>query len=106
MKSLLIISTTFENTEDAERIAELLLDRKLIACAQISAPMTSVYRWQGKIATEVEHTLAMKTDPSLFDAVKDILITEHPYELPEIIGREITHVNQDYLEWVAKEVQK
>ena len=66
--------------------------------------MTSLYRWQGEVAKEIEYTLAMKTIPSLFESVQELLIAEHPYELPEIIGREITHVNSDYLEWVNKEV--
>jgi periplasmic divalent cation tolerance protein len=105
MKSLLLISTTFETQKDAKRIAELLLDRKLIACSQISAPMTSIYRWKGQIATEIEYTLTMKTTPALFDSVKDFLDNQHPYEVPEIIGRELTHINPDYLEWVYEEVK-
>ena len=46
MKTIVLISTTLENKADAERIAELLLERKLIACAQISGPITSLYRWK------------------------------------------------------------
>jgi len=106
MESILIISTTFETQEDAERIAKLLLERKMIACAQISSPITSLYRWQGEVAKETEYTLAMKTIPSLLKPVQKLLTIEHPYELPEIIGQEITHVNSDYLDWVYAEVKK
>lgn len=58
MKTLLLITTTFERKEDAERIAALLLERRLVACAQISPPITSIYRWHEEMATATEMTSA------------------------------------------------
>lgn len=104
MKTLFVISTTFEHKEDAQRIAALLLERRLVACAQISAPITSIYRWQGKPTTATEYVLSLKTTEPCFAPVKELLLREHPYEIPEIIGQEITHVSDAYGAWVGEEV--
>ena len=106
MKAIIIISTTLEKKDDAERIAGLLLDHKLIACAQISGPITSLYRWKGVTTSATEFSLSVKTTASLTDKVKDILLLEHPYELPEIIVQEIDHSSKEYSRWVYGEVQQ
>lgn len=105
MNTLILVSTTFSRKEDAERIAQLLLDRKLIACAHISGPITSVYRWQEKVNTSPEYTMSVKTTPQRWQTLQDILLREHPYELPEIVGQEIQYVSDAYYNWVCGEVQ-
>ena len=104
MKTLLLITTTFERKEDAERIATLLLERRLVACAQISAPITSVYRWRGEVTIATELTLSVKTMPQHYALIEAVLLQEHPYETPEIIGQEIPLVSNDYRDWVEQEV--
>jgi periplasmic divalent cation tolerance protein len=105
MKPIILISTTFENSADAERIARLLLDRKLIACAQVTGPITSFYRWQGETTTAAEFSLRLKTTPSCTEDVTTLLSREHPYDLPEIIVQEIAHSSKEYSRWVHGEVQ-
>jgi periplasmic divalent cation tolerance protein len=82
----------------------LLLERRLVGCAQISAPITSIYRWRGKPTTATEVILSLKTTESFFAPVKELLLQEHPYEVPEIIGQEITQVSDAYGAWVDGEV--
>lgn len=106
MKLIVLISTTLENKADAERIAGLLLDRKLIACAQVSGPITSLYRWQGATTSETEFVLSLKTIPPLIETVKTLLHQEHPYDLPEIIVQEIHNTSDEYSRWVYGEVQQ
>ncbi|MGB3221752.1 MAG: divalent-cation tolerance protein CutA [Desulforhopalus sp.] len=104
MKPIILISTTFESKADAERIAELLLDRKLIACAQISAPMTSLYRWKGVTTSAIEYALNLKTVPQCTEEIKVFIRKEHPYDLPEIIIQEIGDSSNEYSEWIYGEV--
>lgn len=106
MKTLFIVTTTLESKDDAERIADILLTRKLIACAQISSPITSCYRWKGKNTTATEYILAVKTIPALLEIVIQTITQEHPYEVPEILSQNVDNTNSDYLEWVYKEVQQ
>jgi len=106
MKSIFLICTTVENKEDAERLAGMLLDRKLIACAQISAPITSLYRWKGVTTSATEYTLSLKTAATCLDSVQALLREHHPYELPEIIIQEIVKGSDEYFQWVLGEVQQ
>jgi len=105
MKSIAIVSTTVEHRIDAERLATILLESKLIACAQISGPITSIYRWEGKINREEEFVLNVKTTPAACKTVFEILRQNHPYDLPEIVGTETSLVEDHYLDWVYAEAQ-
>ena len=104
MKSIIVVSTTLENKEDADRLAQSLLQRKLIACAQISGPITSLYRWEGVTTSATEFTLSVKTTPNLLKEVKVHLSQEHPYELPEIIVQNVSDSSDEYSSWVHGEV--
>lgn len=106
MKKIILISTTLEKKADAERISELLLDRKLIACAQISGPITSLYRWKEVPTSATEYSLCLKTTATCTEKVLTLLHQEHPYELPEIIVQEIGHSSPEYSQWVHTEVQQ
>ena len=104
MKTLILITTAVERKEDAERIAALLLERRLVACAQISTPITSVYRWRGEVTTASELVLSLKTLPQHYALIEEVLLQEHPYETPEIIAQEIPFVSNAYSDWVKQEV--
>ena len=106
MKSIILISTTLERKEDAERIAGLLLDANLIACAQISAPITSIYRWEGVTTSATEFRLSLKTTPLCTEPVKELLGREHPYKLPEMIVQEIHESSAEYSAWVHGETRQ
>lgn len=106
MKSIIIVSTTLESREEAEKLARLVVDDRLVACAQISGPITSFYRWQGKVESAAEFTLSMKTTIQRLPDLEARLIELHPYDVPEIISRGLDGVNGEYLDWVYGEVQK
>jgi periplasmic divalent cation tolerance protein len=106
MKPFILVSTTFENKADAERISKLLLERKLIACAQITGPITSLYRWKGATTSATEFSLSLKTTPSCAEVVKALLSREHPYDLPEIVVQEVDNSSNEYSQWVYGEVQQ
>jgi periplasmic divalent cation tolerance protein len=106
MKSIIIVSTTLESREEAEKLARLVVDDRLVACAQISGPITSCYRWQGKVESATEFTLSMKTTIQRLPDLEARLIEHHPYDVPEIISRGLDGVNSEYLDWVYGEVQK
>jgi uncharacterized protein involved in tolerance to divalent cations len=49
-----VVLTTIANEEEAVKLIRELLDRRLIACGTIQAGARSMYRWEGKVADEVE----------------------------------------------------
>ncbi len=61
MENAIQIITTTDSKAAAERIARELVEQRLAACVQIGGPITSVYRWQGKMETAEEWTCTIKT---------------------------------------------
>lgn len=102
----LLITTTFENRADGEKMAATLLERRLVACAQISGPVSSHYWWQGEIVSSPEYLLVLKSDESLYQELEQVIRESHPYETPEIIATVITHVSEEYHQWLEKELRR
>ena len=95
-----LIIVTASSREEAEKIATTLLERKLIACANILGPVSSRFWWQGKIDSAEEYMIFMKTKRELFDQVADNVKQLHSYEVPEIIALPIVEGAKPYLEWI------
>jgi len=95
-----LVMVTASSREEAEKIATTLLERKLIACANILGPVSSRFWWQGKIDSAEEYIIFMKTKRELFDQVADSVKQLHSYEVPEIIALPIVEGAKPYLEWI------
>lgn len=91
--------------ETAGKIAEVLIGKRLVACSNIFAEIQSSYRWKGRIETEPEIPLVVKTREENFSAVVEEVRKIHPYETPGIIGVPVEFVNEDYLSWVYSETE-
>ena len=102
MDSLLVI-TNLPDRASAEKLAALLVERRLAACVNILAPCSSVYRWHGEIQHDEEHPLLIKTVQNRYAELEASIRGSHPYELPEIIAVPITGGLPAYLQWVESE---
>ena len=96
---ILVLVTTASKSE-AEKIAQHLLDAKLIACGNIIGPITSLFRWSGKIERAEEYLTIMKTRQELFRMVEEEIKTLHSYEVPEILAIPIIEGSNAYLKWL------
>jgi periplasmic divalent cation tolerance protein len=85
-----IMLTTTGSREEADRIARALVERELAACVNILGPISSVYRWKGKIETGNEFLLLIKSTEDAFDRVRDAIRALHSYEMPEFIELAVT----------------
>ena len=99
-----VVSTSVDNEEAAQSIAKLVLGQRLAVCVHIHAPITSLYWWQGEIASDNEYLLNMKSDRTLFDRLVETIRSVHPYEVPEIIATDIVDVDQQYGAWMREEL--
>jgi periplasmic divalent cation tolerance protein len=104
MDAILQVVTTTGSREEAERIAGQLVERRLAACVQISGPITSTYRWQGKLETGQEWLCLIKTLREQFAAIEAAIRELHSYEVPEILAFEATTASEAYHRWLAAEV--
>jgi len=103
MNDFLQIVTTTERQEDARRIADVLVEKRLAACVQIVGPVTSVYRWQGKVESAQEWQCQIKTRQALLDDVADAIREIHPYDVPEIVAIPIVAGSREYLVWLEEQ---
>ncbi len=101
---MLIVTTTTGDHSTAQRIATELVDRKLAACVQTSGPITSTYRWQGKVETSEEWICTAKTVKEHFPEIESLIGKLHPYDTPELIGTPIVHASAAYEKWLRAEV--
>ncbi len=97
---IIIIYSTFSNKEEAEKISNILLKEKLIACANIFPAHTAIYEWEGKICNEQEVAVIFKTVKSNINPVKDMIIDNHSYDCPSIISWDINSHNNEYTKWL------
>ena len=97
---MLIVLTTTPTFEEAETLANKLVEAKLAACVQILPQMTSIYLWDGKLQKEGEHLLLIKTLPEKFDKLSAFITANHSYDVPEIIAIDAERVSEPYLSWM------
>lgn len=102
----ILIVTACASIDEAERIANTLVQEKLVACAQIQGEMTSIYEWNGKIETSKEIPLHLKTTSEHWEAVKRVISSLHSYEVPEIIATPIIEITPEYHQWLLDAVKK
>jgi periplasmic divalent cation tolerance protein len=104
MSNARIVLTTAGSADEARKIADALVDRRLAACVNIVPQVESVYRWQGKVERASEWLLIIKTHADVFEDVCSAIKSLHSYELPECIMLEIGQGDQEYLDWIAANV--
>jgi periplasmic divalent cation tolerance protein len=104
MAEFLQVTTTTGTREVAERIAVELVDRRLAACVQVSGPITSTYRWQGKIESAEEWMCVAKTSREQMDGIRAVLKRLHPYEVPELVATPIVDGSEAYLKWLGEQL--
>jgi periplasmic divalent cation tolerance protein len=88
--------------QQAVEISEELVVRRLATCVNIIPCLRSVYRWKGKICTDSEYLLYIKTRTSLFDQVSDAIRELHSYELPEILALPVLAAEANFQRWVVE----
>ena len=103
--SAVVILITASTAEEAHRIADTLLKQRKAACVSIVPRVDSLFWWEGKLDSAAESLLVVKTRASALDEVIKCVKEVHSYRVPEIIAVPIAGGNQDYLEWIASEVQ-
>jgi periplasmic divalent cation tolerance protein len=101
----LLVLTNLPDRAAAERIGDLLIEKKLAACVNILAPCRSVYRWKDAVQHDEEHPLLIKTTAERYAELEQAIRGAHPYELPEIIAVPIERGLPDYLDWVSAETK-
>lgn len=102
--NFILIYTTHKTLEEAQKITDNLLNDKLIACVNFS-PITSQYRWKGRIETSNEVVAILKTRIENWGKVREYVQNNHPYETPCIIKLAEVEANDSYTSWIQEETK-
>ena len=100
---MILLYVTASSLKEARKISNALLDKKLIACANI-LKSDSIYRWKGKKVDEKEFIIHAKTTEKQFSEAEKLIKKIHSYEIPCIIKIPIKG-NSVYLKWVRGELK-
>ena len=101
MTDFYLLITTVENAEDAHRLARVAVEKRLAGCVQVQSPCQSVYRWRDVVEVATEYPIHFKTGKLSLDSLIELIKSNHPYEVPEIITVRLDDVDSDYAHWLS-----
>jgi periplasmic divalent cation tolerance protein len=100
MEEYIQVLTTTATKEEAQKIADTLVENRLAGCVQVAGPIVSTFWWKGKIERAEEWLCVMKSKRSLYDALERSIKAHHTYETPEVIAIPVVAGSQEYLQWL------
>jgi periplasmic divalent cation tolerance protein len=105
MSEPLLIYTTWPDAESAHAFAVEAVEARLAACANILAPMVSVYRWEGTVEQAQETPMLLKTIHASVEPLRALFLERHPYDTPAFVALEIRAdaSSPDYVNWLEAE---
>ena len=105
MKNYITVYTTVSSTEEAKKISCGLVETKLAYCVNTIPSIQSTYLWDGKLCVDDELLLIIKTKEEKFSMLKDWILKNHSYDIPEVIALPIIIGSSGYLkcidDWVG-----
>jgi periplasmic divalent cation tolerance protein len=103
MTDALVVLVTAPDADEAARLARLAVEARLAACGSVVPGLRSIYRWQGKVHDEPEVLLVLKTTRARFEPLRELLVREHPYDVPEVLALPVEAGSAPYLAWLEGE---
>lgn len=100
------VVSTAPDLERARALARALVEERLAACVSFQPGLASVYRWKGAVEEATEVLLLIKTTAERLPELERAFVRLHPYEVPEFIAFEPTHVAAPYLAWLVAELER
>ena len=104
MDELIIIKITVKNKITKNNLINELIINDYVSCINVIENVSSHYKWQGKVESEREDILFIKTMKRNEKLVYKIIRAIHDYETPEIITIAVNNVDSSYLYWANESV--
>jgi periplasmic divalent cation tolerance protein len=95
--------TTLESREQALELARAAVNERVAACVQVVGPITSVYRWEGRVEESAEYLCLLKVPADGVERLARFVRDRHPYDTPELTAVESSFVDPRYLAWARAE---
>jgi periplasmic divalent cation tolerance protein len=101
----LVVLTTVGAAFDVAALARELVEQRVAACVNIVPRIHSIYRWQGRVETDSEQLLLIKTSRERLDALRQALLASHPYEVPEFVVIQPDEIAEPYRAWLVASLE-
>lgn len=103
--AVIAVLTNLPDSDSAFNLAREVVHLRLAACANVLAPATSFYRWEGREERTAEVPVLIKTTASRYPDLEQAIKRLHPYSVPEIVSWPIEGGLPEYLAWVEQETR-
>ena len=100
-----LIYVTVPHQKLGQEIARTLIEKKLIACANILPPHKAIYQWEGSLCEEEESVMILKTQEKKVDDLLVKLVEIHPYDTPCAIVLDPDKVHPAFSQWVKTQTE-
>lgn len=97
------IYITAPSKDEAEKIAKILLEKRLAACVNIF-PVKSYFWWEEKIDEAEEYAMIVKTRSEKFSEIREVVKDIHSYSVPCICAIPIERGLKEFLDWIDETV--
>ena len=98
-----VVMTTWPADGDPATLARALVTERLAACVSVLHEIQSTYEWEGKVCSDRERQLIVKTTrdrvPALYARLREL----HPYEVPEFLVLPVAAGSAPYLRWLERD---
>jgi periplasmic divalent cation tolerance protein len=103
MNEAIFLYTTWPDAETAEGAAAAAVEQGLAACANLFAPILSIYRWEGSVETTQEVPAIFKTTTERASALQTLILALHPYDLPCMVALPVSAASSHpaFLAWIT-----
>lgn len=104
MDKYIIVTTLCNKEQIANKIINVLLEKRLVAGSQLSK-VHSKYWWNNELEECDEYKLEFRTKESLFTEIESEIKKIHDYKTAEISCIEITNANSQFINWIDNQVK-
>ena len=102
MTKVIQIEWLAKDIEEAKEIATALVEKKLVACANMTPHVTSIFHYEDKLEHAKEVKVCFKTKDTLFPQIQEFIEKTCSYDIPSIVKMEINEMNPAYLKWLKE----
>jgi periplasmic divalent cation tolerance protein len=100
-----LVLTTVATAADAASMARSLVEAHRAACVSVIEDVRSTYRWEGELVEERECLLLIKAPTEAVPALREAILAQHPYRVPEVLVLDASGVPEPYFAWLRASME-
>jgi periplasmic divalent cation tolerance protein len=97
-----LVLVTTPNLKTARCLVRLALEARLAACGNLIPKVESHYWWKGKTEQSEEVLILFKTNKAQLSRLERLILSNHPYDTPEVIAVSLESGTPRYLDWLGE----